>query len=258
MSGVDTRAVLERRAYFPRGLVQPEGGYRFSLDSLLLASFVNVARGHRGADLGCGCGVIGLGLLLRQPGLTLYGVELNPRSVEAARENTTNLHLTGKFTIEQGDVAEWRPESVLDFAVANPPYRKLGQGRPSTGEERKSARFEADGTFAAFARCAAVALKTRGRFSFVHLPERLPELMADLAEIGLTPKRMRLAHGKADQEARMVLVETVKAASPGLRVEPPLILHEGQGKATRLSEQALAFCPFLACNPKEGAEEERE
>jgi tRNA1Val (adenine37-N6)-methyltransferase len=256
MSGADTKAILERRAYFPRGLVQPEGGYRFSLDSLLLASFVNATRGQRGVDLGCGCGVVALALLLRQPGLRLAGIELNPYSVQAAKENAAILHLTDKLTIVQGDVADWRPERVVDFVVANPPYRKLGKGRASAEEPRRNARFEGAGTFAGFARCAAVALKTRGRFAFVHLPERLPGLMADLAGAGLVPKRMRLVHGKADQDARMVLVETVKAASQGLRVEPPLILHEGTGKGTRLSGQALEFCPFLACNPKEGEEED--
>ncbi|OIQ49767.1 tRNA1(Val) (adenine(37)-N6)-methyltransferase [Pseudodesulfovibrio hydrargyri] len=256
MSGVNTRAILDRRAYFPRGLVQPEGGYRFSLDSLLLASFANVTRGQTGLDLGCGCGVIGLALLLRQPGLRLTGVELNPQSVEAAKENAANLHLTDKLTIEQGDVVDWRSDGVVDFVVANPPYRKLGQGRESAEEDRRNARFEGAGTFAAFARCAAVALKTRGRFAFVHLPERLPEIMAGLADAGLASKRLRMVHGKADQEARMVLVETVQAASPGLRVEPPLILHEGTGKGTRLTGQALDFCPFLACNPKDDEEED--
>lgn len=252
MSGPDSEAILERRAYFPRGLVQPEGGYRFSLDSLLLASFARVTRGQTGLDLGCGCGVVALGLLLRQPELRITGVELNPRSVEAAGQNAIDLNLTDKLTIARGDVADWRPERVVDFVVANPPYRKLGKGRPSAGEGRAAARFEESGTFAQFARCAAVALKTRGRFAFVHLPERLPELMADLAGAGLTPKRMRLVHGRADQEARMVLLETVKAAGHGLKVEPPLILHEGRGRNTRLTGQALAFCPFLACNPSEG------
>jgi tRNA1Val (adenine37-N6)-methyltransferase len=252
MNGVDTKTILDRRAYFPRGLVQPEGGYRFSLDSLLLASFVNVTRGQTGVDLGCGCGVIGLALLLRQPGLRLTGVELNPHSVEAAEKNTVNLHLVDKLTIERADVADWRPGQVVDFVVATPPYRKPGQGRENAEAARRNARFEGTGTFAAFARCASLAIKTRGRFAFVHLPERLCGIMADLAEVGLAPKRMRMVHGKADQEARMVLVESVKAANHGLRVEPPLILHEGTGKGTRLSGQALDFCPFLACNPKEG------
>ncbi|WP_272698674.1 tRNA1(Val) (adenine(37)-N6)-methyltransferase [Desulfovibrio sp. Fe33] len=251
MTASDANAILERREYFPRGLVQPEGGYRFSMDSLLLACFAHVNRGQAGLDLGCGCGVVGLGVLLRQPGATITGVELNPLAAKAARENAANLHLAEKMEIEQGDVSDWRPDKVVDFVVANPPYRKLGKGRESRGEERKTARFEAAGSFYGFARCASVALKTRGRFAFVHLPERLPELLADLAEAGLTPKRLRLVHGKVDQEPRIALVEAVKAASPGLHVEPPLILHEGTGRNSGLSRQALEFCPFLVCNSKE-------
>ncbi|MDC0335281.1 methyltransferase [Pseudodesulfovibrio sp.] len=248
MVGIDTEAILERREFFPRGLVQPEGGYRFSLDSLLLACFATPGRKHVGIDLGCGCGVIGLALLLRHPGLTMTGVELNTDSARAAEENSVNLHLSDKLSIVQGDVADWRPEKVVDFVVANPPYRELGRGRTSQGDGRATARFESQVDFAGFARCAAVALKTRGKFAFVHLPERLPELMAGLAQAGLEPKRMRMVHGRSDETAKMVLMEAIKAGGPGLKVEAPLILHQGKGQKTHLTEEALNFCPFLGCN----------
>jgi len=249
---VNTEAVLERRDFFPRGLVQPEVGYRFSLDSLLLSCFARAGRRQHGVDLGCGCGVVGIGMVLRQPDLHVLGIDINPDVIRAAGENRVNLLLIDKLTFEVADVADWRPEKVVDFVVANPPYRELGTGRTSRGEDRKTARFENEGTFGDFARCAAVALKTRGRFSFVHLPERLPELLAALGDNGLAPKRMRLVHGRADETARMALMETVKAGRAGLRVEPPLILHRGRGDKTRLTEQALEFCPFLACNTGEG------
>ncbi|MDD3313641.1 methyltransferase [Pseudodesulfovibrio sp.] len=257
MNRADTLAVLDRRARFPRGLAQPEGGYRFSLDSLLLACFARPGRRNVGADLGCGCGVVGLGLLLRQPGLALTGVELDPAAADAALANADALHFQEKFQVVRADVADWRPERVLDFVVANPPYRRLGAGRVSRGEERATARFEGRGEFARFARCAALALKTRGKFSFVHLPERLAGLLADLARTGLEPKRLRMVHARPGEEARMVLVEAVKAARPGLRAEPPLILHRGTGKQTRLTDEALAFCPFLGCNRGEPEGEER-
>lgn len=248
MVKVDTEAILKRRDYFPRGLAQPEGGYRFSLDSLLLACFTEPGRSHVGIDLGCGCGVVGLGLLLRHPGISLTGVEYEADSVAAALNNVEQLHFPGKLEVVQGDVADWRPESVVDFVVSNPPYRELGRGRVSKGDERATARFETQADFATFAKCAAVALKTRGKFTFVHLPERLPELMAGLAHAGLEPKRMRMVHGRADESAKIVLVEAMKAGKVGLKVEPPLILHEGHGKGTCLSEDAVKFCPFLACN----------
>lgn len=248
MTAIDTEDILKRRDFFPRGLVQPENGYRFSLDALLLASFAHVGRRHIGIDLGCGCGVIGLGLILRQPDLTITGVDIDKASVSAATENTVNLHFSDKLTFEQADVADWRPDAVVDFVVSNPPYRELGRGKVSQGDERATARFENKGNFARFARCAAIALKTRGKFTFVHLPERLPELMAGLADAGLEPKRMRMVHGRKDETAKMVLMETVKAGGVGLKVEPPLILHAGTGKNTKLSEDALNFCPFLGCN----------
>ncbi|MBG0791578.1 MAG: methyltransferase [Desulfovibrionaceae bacterium] len=251
MAAVDSEAVLERREFFPRGLVQPASGYRFSLDSLLLACFAHAGRRQTGADLGCGCGVVGIGMALRQPDLRIVGIDVNADSIRAAAENSVNLHLIDKLTFECADVADWRPEKVLDFVVANPPYRDLSTGRASRGEDRRTARFEERSTFAGFARCAAVALKTRGRFAFVHLPERLPELLSGLADNGLAPKRMRLVHGRAQEGARMVLVEAVKAGAPGLVVEPPLILHKGRGRQTRLTRQALDFCPFLACNTGE-------
>jgi len=248
MTSVDTEAILKRRDFFPRGLIQPEGGYRFSLDSLLLACFANPGRRHVGIDLGCGCGVISLALLLRQPGLTLTGVDVEPESVRVANENAVNLHYANQFSAVSGDVTEWRPEKVVDFVVSNPPYRRLGKGRVSQGEERATARFESKAEFAHFARCAALSLKTRGKFIFVHLPERLAELMDGLHAAKLEPKRLSMVHGRADETARMVMIEAVKAAGAGMKVEPPLILHEGQGRETRLTEQTLEYCPFLGCN----------
>ena len=246
---VDAETILSRREFFPRGLVQPEGGYKFSLDSLLLACFARPGRRHVGVDLGCGCGVIGLGLLLGNPGVSLTGVELDAQAVQAAEANAEHLHLSKQFKAVQGDVADWRPPAVVDFVVSNPPYRPLGKGRVSQGEERATARFERQADFATFARCAAVALKTRGKFAFVHLPERLSGIMAALKANGLEPKRLRMVHARRDEHARMVLVEAVKAASEGLKAEPPLILHQGRGRETRLTDEALAFCPFLGCNP---------
>lgn len=245
MSAIDTEAIFQRRDFFPRGLVQPEDGYRFSQDSLLLACFATPGRQDVGIDLGCGCGAIGLALLLRQPGLTLTGVDIEPRSVQAAQENVTNLHFPDRYVIVEDDVATWRPEKVVNFVVANPPYREMGRSRVGSDEHRANARFERRSDFEQFARCAAVSLKSRGKFYFVHLPERLPELMVGLATAGLQPKRMRLVHGRIGETAKMVLVEAIKGGGPGLKVEPPLVLHEGMGSDTRLTEQVIEFCPFL-------------
>ena len=45
-------------------LIQSKDGYRFSIDAILLAEFVTIRQGDVVVDLGTGCGVIPLILLL--------------------------------------------------------------------------------------------------------------------------------------------------------------------------------------------------
>ncbi|MEG2005461.1 MAG: hypothetical protein RR014_05430, partial [Bilophila sp.] len=99
------------RARFPRGLEQPEGSFRFSMDALLLAAFAAQEQGafaaeEQGAfatqekedarpqttfaDLGTGCGVVGLALLLRQKGHGI-GLDLDADLVLAAQRNAAHL-----------------------------------------------------------------------------------------------------------------------------------------------------------------------
>ena len=49
------------------------GAFPLSTDSMLLGSFASPKRGGRVCDLGCGSGVLGLLLLLRDPTLTITG-----------------------------------------------------------------------------------------------------------------------------------------------------------------------------------------
>jgi len=220
------------RAFFPRGLAQPARGFRFSVDALLLADFASLRGVARVADLGCGCGVVGLALLLRAPDgpQEVIGLDSNPGMVACANENATRLGLGPRCRAVLADVAavrghpELAPESV-DLVVCNPPYRQPGTGRRCPDPGRDAARFEAGATTADFAQAAAYLLKNRHRACFIGLAERLDALLADLAAARLTPKRLRLVHPRPGAPARLVLAEAMKNGGPGLAVEPPLFLE---------------------------------
>lgn len=245
---------------FPRGLDQPEHGYRFSLDALLLASFARRPLGGSGLDLGTGCGVVGLGLLLLNPESSprVTGLDVDPSMVHAARANAARLGLETRFQAHELNVADLPghddvPPESMDFALCNPPYRRPGTGRrpPDMGLAggRDAARFEAAGRLEHFLGAAGHALKKRAPLWLVFLPERLEELLAALGPARLAAKRLRFVHPRMDEPARILLAEAVAHGRPGLAVEPPLVLHEGHGPDTRLTAQALDFCPWLACNP---------
>lgn len=252
---------LARRGLFPRGLLQPAGGFRFGADTLLLAAFAadslppaqtRGAKALTGLDLGTGCGAAGLGLLLLRPDLELaiLGLDNGPEMVCAATENTRALGLDGRFRAEVADVNDFRRPG-FDLALANPPFRKPGTGRVCAGEARNRARFEGPGGFAAFAACAARCLRPRASLFVVHLAERLPELLRVLEDAGLTPRQALPVQGRLGQAPRLVLLECLNAqprlAGPGFALLAPLALYAPDGS---LTPEAASFCPPLATNPR--------
>jgi tRNA1Val (adenine37-N6)-methyltransferase len=252
---MDSPAVGQARRSFPRGRSQPEPGFRFSLDALLLAAFAGRERVRgRVLDLGTGCGVVGLAMALDHPDFFGLGLDVNPAMLAHARENARRLGLAERFAFVEGDVCApgcLRPES-MDLAVCNPPYREPGTGRVCPDGARATARFEDRAGLADFVRAAAFAVRNKKPCFFIHLAERLDDLLGLLTASRLRPKEALFIHQRPDSQARLVLIRALKNGGPGLAVLPPLFLHEGRGGSTHLTEQALAFCPRLACNPGGG------
>lgn len=244
-------AAESARERFPRGLSQPGSGFRFSMDALLLAAFAGRGRVRgRVLDLGTGCGVVGLGLALDHPDFFCLGLDADAAMLGHARENARRLGLAERFAPFCADVRDQAclaPES-MDLVLCNPPYREPGSGRTCPDEGRTTARFESRAGLADFVRAAAFLVRNRKPCAFIHLAERVDELLALMREAKLRPKELLFVHRSPDGPARLVLVQALKNGGPGLAVLPPLFLHEGQGGGTRLTARALAFCPRLACN----------
>src|SRR5512134_1480469 len=122
-----------RRA--PLVIHQPRTGYRYSIDSVLLAAFAAPLCGGTALDLGTGSGVLLLFLSAMCPGLRRgVGVEIQPRLLSYARRNFEENGLGGRLAAVPGDFRE--EIRVLggdrfDLVVSNPPYRRLGEGRRS-------------------------------------------------------------------------------------------------------------------------------
>jgi 16S rRNA (guanine1207-N2)-methyltransferase len=114
----------------------------------------------RGADIGCGVGVLALTVLESQSVTGLLLIEIDRRAVEAARHNVKD----DRAEFAWADVR--RPGALpegLDFIVTNPPFHQGGDEDKRLG--------------AAFIEAAAGALRRGGRFWLVanrHLPYEAP------------------------------------------------------------------------------------
>jgi tRNA1Val (adenine37-N6)-methyltransferase len=230
-------------------VVQPKKGYRFSVDALLLADFVEVRPGWSVVDLGAGSGVIGLILACRMGRGRVIAVERQPELAAAARLSADRNPGLDFFQVLELDWSSLTPDLTggpVDAAVVNPPYRRVGSGRINPNRQQAEARHEIMGDLASAASAAARVLSQNGRLSVIYPAVRLVELTLALDRAGLTPKRMRMVHSRMDEEARLVLVEARPGAGRQLTVLPPLLLYGGPGRDYTPEARAIFNGRFFA------------
>ena len=104
-------------------LIQSARGYRFSIDAVLLAQFVTVKPGDVVVDLGAGCGIISLLLLLEKPVAYAIALEIQRNLADQAVRNAALNGVTDRMGVLLADLRQvplWQP--VADVVVCNPPW----------------------------------------------------------------------------------------------------------------------------------------
>lgn len=224
-------------------IIQRKGGYRFSLDAVLLAHFVKVHGGEKIVDLGTGNGVIPLILASLYCSVRVIGLEIQEEMVERALRSVDLNRLKDRVEILQGDVCSikqlFSPQS-FDAAVCNPPYRAPTSGRINPDPERRVARHEIHGGLRDFLRAASYLLRPKGRVALVYPATRMLDLLQTMRQEGMEPKRLRLVHSFEGTLATLVLAEGVKGAGSELKILPPLVVYTRERKYTPEMRAILA------------------
>ncbi|MFK7836411.1 MAG: tRNA1(Val) (adenine(37)-N6)-methyltransferase [Sulfitobacter sp.] len=204
-------------------LYQPRKGYRAGVDAVLLSASIPAEKGERVLELGCGAGAAILCLGARVPGLELTGVERDPAFAALARRNGGEA-----LEVVKADLAAL-PDSLrqrqFDHVLANPPYYDRNASVAS-GEPAREAAHGAETPLAKWVNTAAKRLAPKGCMHFIHLTERLPDILAALpsgmGSVEVLPLSARI--GRAPD--RMIL-RARKNGRAAFRLHAPLILHQG-------------------------------
>jgi tRNA1Val (adenine37-N6)-methyltransferase len=223
-------------------IFQKEKGYRFSIDSLLLAHFVYLKRNDHVIDLGAGSSIISLILACRFESVKVVGVEIQAQLVDMARRSVKLNRLQSKIEIRQGDVKQindfFDPQS-FNVAVFNPPYRKLNSGRINPHEEKAIARHEIMGSLGNFLSSAKYLLRSLGHVFIIYPATRGAELFRQMRNNDIEPKRIRMVHSNILSSAEFILVEGIKNGGEELNVMPPLFIYGNNEKYTEEMEFIL-------------------
>jgi len=210
-------------------------GYRFSIDSILLACHAKLRPGDRVVDLGTGCGIIPLILAYREPNLKVFGIELQKELADIASSNVAENQMNSIITILCKDMKELKNDMVsgpVDLIVTNPPYRKAESGRLNPDLQRAVARHEIKVCLDDITKTVRRVLRTAGRFITIYSAERITDLLTHLRTSGIEPKSLRMIHSGVTTEAKLILVEGIKGGHSGVKIGPPIIVYDEKGAYT--------------------------
>jgi tRNA1Val (adenine37-N6)-methyltransferase len=230
-------------------VIQPRKGYRFSVDSILLARFAQIRKSDRVLELGAGTGVISMVIAALHHPRQIVAVEIQPELTAMMRRNA-ELNRIETIRSVTGDlrklpVAEIARES-FDVVIANPPYRASNTGRISPNVARRIARSEASATLEDFVAATSRCARRGARAAFVFAADRTAELISTLCEHRLEPKRIRFVHSYNDAPATTILIEARKHGGVEAAILPPLVLFDAPGVYTSEAREILGEVASLA------------
>ena len=207
-------------------------GYRFNVDSLLLAGFAlrSISSNVKVIELGSGSAVIGLAMMHHAPQLSYRGVERQGALVELSRRSLEEGGFNPRATIDECDLWELKHQGELaDAIVFNPPYFKVGSGRPSPNQGRREAREALYGDLDAFLGAAALFVRSEGLVFAVIRPERRTETTTLAGSFGLLAEEICEVRSHQDGKHQLDLYRWVKSAKQQDTVMTRLYLHAEKG-----------------------------
>jgi tRNA1Val (adenine37-N6)-methyltransferase len=209
-------------------ILQKKRGYRFSIDAILLSQFMKIRKNEKAIDLGTGCGILPLLLSHTTKAHSFVAVEIQKGLAKLAKKNVLLNNLCDRVSILYKDFRELKeifPAGSFDVVFTNPPYRKYRTGRMNPVIEKAIARHEIKGTLEDLISIAFYLLPSKGRCYLIYPASRVVDLLFVLRSKRLEPKRMQLVYPRFNEEAKFILIESVKASGVELKIMPPLILQ---------------------------------
>jgi tRNA1Val (adenine37-N6)-methyltransferase len=213
-------------------IVQNLEMFRFSLDSMLLAAFVEPKRDcKRIIDLGCGNAPIPLFLTMKTKA-QIYGVEIQKEVYDLAVKSVEINGFQNQIQILHADICNIYRQlgaNIFDIVISNPPYFKWNESsNVNKNDYLTIARHEVKIDLEGIVKESKKLLTSSGHLYLVHRVERLSEVLLLLHTYDFGIRRLRFVYPKTESKtALLFLLEARNNRPADVRVEPPLYVYEG-------------------------------
>ena len=217
-------------------IYQDSDMFNFSLDSVLLANFVTINKKYKNImDIGCGNAPIPL-ILSTRTNAKILGVEIQKEVARLAKESVKINDLENQIEIINDDINklyENLESDTFDVITCNPPYFKYKETSNLNDSKYKViARHELMLDIPRLLKISRKLLKNNGILAIVHRPERLLDILMEMKNNNIEPKRIQLIYPNEEKEANILLVEGAKNGKPGIKIMPPIYAHDKDGNYT--------------------------
>ncbi|WP_324170911.1 tRNA1(Val) (adenine(37)-N6)-methyltransferase [Sulfurimonas sp.] len=202
-------------------LYQPQSGYNYNSDSLLLYDFINSFKPRgRVLDIGAGCGIVGLLVARDNPKIELEAVEKQDIFVSYALVNARVNKI--KYKIQKEDVLNFYESQKYDFIFSNPPFYNEGS-KQSKDNMLFNARYNVNLPIDKFFKKISRLLKPQAHFIFCYEASQFSLICAELHRVKLRVVDVRFVHSKVNKKAFLVLIHVRNSSKSLMNVLPPLI-----------------------------------
>ncbi len=210
--------------------------FNFSLDSVLLPNFVTLNKKINNIlDIGCGNLPVSL-ILSTKTSAYITAVEIQEDVYELALKNLKLNNLENKIKLLNDDIRELYKKietESFDVVVCNPPFFKVIESSHLNKNDYKTlARHEITLNLDDIFKISKKILKNNGTVAIVHRPERLIEIIDTMKKYNIEPKKIQFVYPKKDKDANILLVEGTKNGKSGVKILPPLFVHNNDGSYT--------------------------
>lgn len=208
-------------------------GPRVNVDTILLAHFTCPRKGEKILELGCAHGVISL--ILAKRGFETEGIDIQEHLIMLAKENARINGLEALTHFFAGDLRKYKKigkAQSYDRVVVNPPYTEAGKCNASPYIPLAASLHGTKCTLVDVVAASRYLLKNKGRLDIIIKAERSGELISMLTGANIAPKRLQPIYPNPISSASAILIEAVRTAAQGLKVESPVFIKDNDGCET--------------------------
>ena len=206
--------------YKNRYIYQDKDGFKFSLDSILIAEYAHVKDNLKILDMCSGNAAIPL-IISTKTKSNIVAFEIQEEIAALAKKSVELNKLEKQIEVINDDVnniAKYFNKEYFDIIVCNPPYFKNNSSIHNKEEIKAIARHEIKINLEQIFKISFDYLKNNGILYMSHRADRLDEIINIAKKYNLNVKELILVQTKSS-DISMILVKCIKNSKNGIKIK---------------------------------------